>query len=182
MKVWGGLTFPQIEIGGRVVNGFADLRRLERSGELERPNPGIRFIIVGTRLDHLRRDTGEIGEATPRRTAFARGVVVRLTSTITTPMLVETQTSYDEHQPGGEFPAAIGGVLAKPLAVVASKLVERERVAVHEHVLVAAQEPDDAEDEGAVGGEERGPCVVARPRVADFEQRGEWCGECTAHG
>jgi glutaredoxin 3 len=32
----GGLTFPQIEIGGRVVNGFTELRRLERSGELER--------------------------------------------------------------------------------------------------------------------------------------------------
>ena len=32
----GGLTFPQIEIGGRVVNGFAELRRLERDGELEK--------------------------------------------------------------------------------------------------------------------------------------------------
>jgi glutaredoxin-related protein len=32
----GGSTFPQIEIGGRVVNGFNELRRLERSGELER--------------------------------------------------------------------------------------------------------------------------------------------------
>jgi glutaredoxin 3 len=31
----GGLTFPQIEIGGRVVNGFTELRRLERSGELD---------------------------------------------------------------------------------------------------------------------------------------------------
>jgi glutaredoxin 3 len=31
----GGLTFPQIELGGRVVNGFTELRRLERSGELE---------------------------------------------------------------------------------------------------------------------------------------------------
>ena len=32
----GGLTFPQIEIAGRVLNGFTELRRLERSGELER--------------------------------------------------------------------------------------------------------------------------------------------------
>ncbi len=32
----GGFTFPQIELGGRVVDGFAELRRLERSGELER--------------------------------------------------------------------------------------------------------------------------------------------------
>jgi glutaredoxin 3 len=32
----GGLTFPQIEIGGRIVNGFTELRRLERSGELDR--------------------------------------------------------------------------------------------------------------------------------------------------
>jgi glutaredoxin 3 len=32
----GGLTFPQIDLGGRVVNGFTELRRLERSGELER--------------------------------------------------------------------------------------------------------------------------------------------------
>jgi glutaredoxin 3 len=32
----GGLTFPQIELGDRVVNGFVELRRLERSGELDR--------------------------------------------------------------------------------------------------------------------------------------------------
>lgn len=32
----GGLTFPQIEINGRVVNGLAELRVLEREGELER--------------------------------------------------------------------------------------------------------------------------------------------------
>ena len=32
----GALTFPQIELGGRVINGFAELRRLERSSELER--------------------------------------------------------------------------------------------------------------------------------------------------
>ncbi len=31
----GGLTFPQIELGDRIVNGFAELRRLERSGELD---------------------------------------------------------------------------------------------------------------------------------------------------
>jgi glutaredoxin 3 len=30
----GGLTFPQIVLGGRVVNGLAELRRLEREGEL----------------------------------------------------------------------------------------------------------------------------------------------------
>jgi glutaredoxin 3 len=35
-ELGGGLTFPQIELGGRVVNGFAELRRLERSGELDR--------------------------------------------------------------------------------------------------------------------------------------------------
>jgi glutaredoxin 3 len=32
----GGLTFPQIEIDGRIVNGFSELRRLERDGELDR--------------------------------------------------------------------------------------------------------------------------------------------------
>ena len=32
----GGLTFPQIELNGRVVDGLAELRRLERSGELDR--------------------------------------------------------------------------------------------------------------------------------------------------
>lgn len=31
----GGFTFPQIDLGGRVVNGLAELRRLERSGELD---------------------------------------------------------------------------------------------------------------------------------------------------
>jgi glutaredoxin 3 len=31
----GGMTFPQIELGGKVVNGYAELRRLERDGELE---------------------------------------------------------------------------------------------------------------------------------------------------
>src|SRR4051812_24349457 len=31
----GGLTFPQIEINGRVVNGFSELRRLERDGKLD---------------------------------------------------------------------------------------------------------------------------------------------------
>jgi glutaredoxin 3 len=35
-RLGGGLTFPQIELGGRVVNGFAELRRLDRGGELER--------------------------------------------------------------------------------------------------------------------------------------------------
>jgi glutaredoxin 3 len=35
-ELGGGLTFPQIELGGRIVNGFAELRRLERTGELER--------------------------------------------------------------------------------------------------------------------------------------------------
>lgn len=32
----GGMTFPQIVIDGRVVNGFMELRKLEREGELER--------------------------------------------------------------------------------------------------------------------------------------------------
>lgn len=32
----GGLTFPQIELGDRVVNGFTELRRLDQSGDLER--------------------------------------------------------------------------------------------------------------------------------------------------
>jgi glutaredoxin 3 len=32
----GGLTFPQIELGDRVVNGFVELRKLERSGDLQR--------------------------------------------------------------------------------------------------------------------------------------------------
>jgi glutaredoxin 3 len=31
----GGLTFPQIEINGRIVDGLTELRRLERDGELE---------------------------------------------------------------------------------------------------------------------------------------------------
>jgi glutaredoxin 3 len=32
----GGITFPQIVFGEHVVNGWTELRRLERSGELER--------------------------------------------------------------------------------------------------------------------------------------------------
>ena len=31
----GGLTYPQIVFGERVVDGLTELRRLERSGELE---------------------------------------------------------------------------------------------------------------------------------------------------
>ena len=30
----GGLTYPQIVMGGRVVNGFVELRQLEREGKL----------------------------------------------------------------------------------------------------------------------------------------------------
>jgi glutaredoxin 3 len=30
----GGLTYPQIVIGARVVDGFSELRRLERDGKL----------------------------------------------------------------------------------------------------------------------------------------------------
>jgi glutaredoxin 3 len=32
----GGLTYPQILFGERVVNGWTELRELDRSGELER--------------------------------------------------------------------------------------------------------------------------------------------------
>jgi glutaredoxin 3 len=32
----GGLTYPQILFGERVVNGWTELRRLDQSGELER--------------------------------------------------------------------------------------------------------------------------------------------------
>ena len=32
----GGLTYPQIVFGERVVDGWTELRRLERSGELQR--------------------------------------------------------------------------------------------------------------------------------------------------
>jgi glutaredoxin 3 len=32
----GGLTYPQIVFGERVVNGWCELRRLDRAGELER--------------------------------------------------------------------------------------------------------------------------------------------------
>jgi glutaredoxin 3 len=32
----GGLTYPQIVLGERVVNGWTELRGLERSGELDR--------------------------------------------------------------------------------------------------------------------------------------------------
>lgn len=31
----GGHTFPQIDLNGRIVNGFAELRQLERTGELD---------------------------------------------------------------------------------------------------------------------------------------------------
>jgi glutaredoxin 3 len=45
-RLGGGLTYPQIVIGDRVVNGFVELRRLEREGKLDRivagptPTPG----------------------------------------------------------------------------------------------------------------------------------------------
>jgi glutaredoxin 3 len=32
----GGLTYPQIVLGERVVDGFSELRRLERQGKLSR--------------------------------------------------------------------------------------------------------------------------------------------------
>ena len=32
----GGLTYPQIVFGARVVDGFSELRELDRRGELER--------------------------------------------------------------------------------------------------------------------------------------------------
>jgi glutaredoxin 3 len=32
----GGLTYPQIVFGERVVDGWTELRRLDRTGELER--------------------------------------------------------------------------------------------------------------------------------------------------
>ena len=32
----GGLTYPQLVIGGRVVDGYTELRRLEREGSLTR--------------------------------------------------------------------------------------------------------------------------------------------------
>jgi glutaredoxin 3 len=32
----GGLTYPQIQFGERLVNGWTELRGLDRSGELER--------------------------------------------------------------------------------------------------------------------------------------------------
>ena len=35
----GGLTYPQILFGERVVNGWTELRELDRSGELERLAP-----------------------------------------------------------------------------------------------------------------------------------------------
>ena len=35
-KLGGGLTYPQILFGERVVNGWTELRELDRSGELER--------------------------------------------------------------------------------------------------------------------------------------------------
>jgi glutaredoxin 3 len=35
----GGLTYPQILLGERVVNGWTELRELDRSGELERLAP-----------------------------------------------------------------------------------------------------------------------------------------------
>jgi glutaredoxin 3 len=34
----GGLTYPQIVMGGRVVDGYSELRRLEREGELGATN------------------------------------------------------------------------------------------------------------------------------------------------
>jgi glutaredoxin 3 len=35
-RLGGGLTFPQIELGGQIVDGYTELRRLERNGELDR--------------------------------------------------------------------------------------------------------------------------------------------------
>jgi glutaredoxin 3 len=34
----GGLTYPQIVMGGRVVDGYSELRRLERAGDLGATN------------------------------------------------------------------------------------------------------------------------------------------------
>ena len=34
----GGLTYPQIVMGERVVDGYSELRRLERAGELGATN------------------------------------------------------------------------------------------------------------------------------------------------
>ena len=33
-ELGGGLTYPQIVIGGRVVDGFSELRQLDRDGRL----------------------------------------------------------------------------------------------------------------------------------------------------
>jgi glutaredoxin 3 len=35
-RLGGGLTYPQIVFGDRIVDGWTELRSLDRSGELER--------------------------------------------------------------------------------------------------------------------------------------------------
>jgi glutaredoxin 3 len=35
-RLGGGLTYPQIVFGERVVDGWTELRRIDRSGELQR--------------------------------------------------------------------------------------------------------------------------------------------------
>lgn len=39
-QLGGGLTYPQVMFGERVVNGWTELRRMERSGELARVAAG----------------------------------------------------------------------------------------------------------------------------------------------
>ena len=153
------------QLGQSLANGSCELRVTQR-----RIRP---LIVVGGEL--LRVDLGchEILQAASREASFTRGRVLTARSAITAPVIIEQQTSRDDHEPRRESRSPIGHVRLEARVAVSSELLDDVGESIHCLVAVAGEGAAGVQEDACMGGEEFLPGLLLRRVGRRPEQAGE---------
>jgi hypothetical protein len=105
---------------------------------------------------------------------FVTLLILALPPPVALPQLIQAEAPRDKDQPGAELAAVIGCVRTQPAKVIALELFENVRVRIHRGIVIPIDAACGIEDETAVCLDEPPPRHVARRRIGDAEQGGQF--------
>ena len=146
-------------------------RRFQGAIELKRPHPFFRSAARSVdELHELGLIGDQVDEAPAHPVAVFATVVFASHSSVLLAVMIEAQSAGYDDKPGRELAAPVGPIAAQTMKVVPTKLLQHERVAIHDIVVIAAEGVSDVQNQLAIGAYECGPRIIARGWLEMTEQ------------
>lgn len=154
-------------------------RRADCVIQFRPPEPFVR-VVLGRVRDLIGVELGgdALDEVAAPRVLGATGRVHAARTTVSPPVVIQSETTRYDEQPGLEAGIAAGGVGAQPIAVVRSQCLQHVSVCVHRAVVIVHDRSACAEDDVAVLGDEGGPGILALRAFARQAKPSEGLGRC----